>query len=127
MWTKERLAGGGTVVCDAPLLKKEGLPMFVRVGGGAAYQPDCMSLDEGIPEELRVELYADDAAELILNESETVTNRFACRRVGDGFEATAENNGDADRKYTLAVYAAEKEYTAELSVKAGSVGKVEIK
>ncbi|MBQ6165766.1 MAG: glycoside hydrolase family 31 protein [Clostridia bacterium] len=127
MWTKERLAGSRTVVCDAPLLKKEGLPMFVRVGGGAAYQPDCMSLDEGIPGELRVELYADDTAELILNESETVTNRFACRRVGAGFEVTAENNGDADRKYTVAVYADGTEYTAELAVKAGSVGKVEIK
>ena len=53
LWTKERFSGGRSVVCSAPLFKKEGLPMFIRVGGGAAYQPDCMYLDDVIPECLR--------------------------------------------------------------------------
>ena len=44
--------------------------MFVKVGGGAAYQPDCMSLPDGIPQALRVELYADTDAALVLRESE---------------------------------------------------------
>ena len=120
LWTKERLEGDQTVVCSAPLLKKEGLPMFIKVGGGAAYQPDCMSLTDRIPEALRIELYADDAAELLLHESETVTNRFRCERTDDAFEVTAENNSDVDRSYTLVVYADGTEYTAAFPIGAGS-------
>ena len=120
LWTKERLEGDQTVVCSAPLLKKEGLPMFIKVGGGAAYQPDCMSLTDRIPETLRIELYADDAAELLLHESETVTNRFRCERTDGAFEVTAENNSDVDRSYTLVVYADGTEYTAAFSIGAGS-------
>lgn len=120
LWTKERLEGDRTVVCSAPLLKKEGLPMFIKVGGGAAYQPDCMSLTDRIPETLRIELYADDAAELLLHESETVTNRFRCERTDGAFEVTAENNSDVDRSYTLVVYADGTEYTAAFPIGAGS-------
>ncbi len=127
MWTKERYSGGQTVLCDAPLLKKEGLPMFIRVGGGAAYQPDCMSLEDRIPDRLRVELYADTTASLTLHESETVTNRFTCRRTGGTFEISAENNGGTDREYTVAVYADGREYTAAFSVAAGTVKRTEIK
>ena len=118
MWTKERFDGGQTVVCDAPLLRKEGLPMFIRVGGGAAYQPDCMSLYDQIPQTLRIELYANSQAQLVLHESETVSNRFLCRRAGDAFEVYAENNGGIDRQYSITVYAAEKAYKADLTVRA---------
>lgn len=120
LWTKERLEGDQTVVCSAPLLKKEGLPMFIKVGGGAAYQPDCMSLTDRIPETLRIELYADDAAELLLHESETVTNRFRCERTDGAFEVTAENNSDVERSYTVVVYADGTEYTAAFPIGAGS-------
>ena len=120
LWTKERCTGGRTVLCDAPLLKKEGLPMFVKTGGGVAYHPDCMSLTDDIPAELRVELYADTSAELLLHESETVSNRFSCKKTGDGFEISAENNADIDRAYTVAVYAQGREFTAQFSVGAGT-------
>ena len=125
LWTKERFAGGRTVLCDAPLLRKEGLPMFVKTGGGVAYQPDCMSLTDSIPEKLRVELYADTAAELLLHESGTVTDRFRCTKIGGAFEVYAENNSDTDRRYTVAVYADGREYTAELAVRAGEATTVE--
>ena len=127
MWTKERFFGGHTVLCDAPLLKKEGLPMFIRVGGGAAYQPDCMSLEDRIPDRLCVELYADASAFLTLHESETVANRFSCRRAGGAFEVLAENNGETDREYTVVIYADGREYTAVFSVAAGTVKRTEIK
>ncbi|MCR5484952.1 MAG: hypothetical protein K6F09_05105 [Clostridiales bacterium] len=127
MWTKERFSGNRTIVCDAPMFQKEGLPMFIRVGGGAAHQPECMSLYECVPEELRVELYADTDASLVLHESETVTNRFSCKKTGDIFEAVAENNSDVDRKYTIVIYADGKEYTAEYSITAGTTQTVSIK
>ena len=120
MWTKERYADGQTVVCDAPLLKKEGLPMFIKIGGGAAYQPDCMSLEENIPEKLRVELYADTEASLLLHESETVSNRFSCKKDGGTYQVLAENNSLIDRRYTVIVYADGKEYTAAFTAKAGA-------
>ena len=120
LWTKERFGGKQTITCDAPLLQKEGLPIFVRVAGGAAFQPDCMSLTDDIPAELRVELYADAEAELLLHESETVTNRFRCEKTGDTFEVYAENNSAVDRSYTVVVYADGKEYTAALAVRAGA-------
>ena len=97
--------------------------MYVKVGGGVAYQPDCTSLYDRAPEELRVELYADDAAELILNEGEGIVNRFSCRKVGDAFEITAENHSTVDRRYTVVVYAKDEEYRADLSVKAGTIGR----
>ena len=120
MWTKERFNGDRTIECDAPLLQKEGLPMFIKVGGGAAYQPDCMSLIDRVPEELRVELYAQTQAELVLHESETVTNRFSCKKTGGTFEVYAENNSDTDRRYTVVVYADGKEYTTEFALEAGA-------
>ena len=127
MWTKERFAGKQTIVCDAPIFKKEGLPMFIKVGGGVAYQPDCMSLYDRVPAELRVELYADTAAELLLNENETVTNRFSCKKAGDTFEVFAENNSDVDRKYTIVIYTDGKEYTTSFDIKAGSLQNTKIK
>ena len=99
---------------------KEGLPIYVKVGGGVAYQPDCLSLYDNIPSTLRVELYADERAELVLNESETVTNKFACRKVGKAFEIYAENNGDIDRKYTIAIYAGDMAQADTFVVKAKS-------
>ncbi|MBQ7712308.1 MAG: glycoside hydrolase family 31 protein [Clostridia bacterium] len=105
LWTKQRFDGECTITADAPRFKKEGLPMYVRVGGGVAYQPDCTSLTDELPKELRVDLYAEDAAALTLNESETVTNRFSCKVTKRGCEITAENNGDEDRTYTIIVYA----------------------
>lgn len=120
LWTKERYDGGKTVTANAPMFVKEGLPIYVKVGGGVAYQPDCLSLYDNIPEKLRVELYADESAELVLNESETVTNRFACKKVGNAFEITAENNGDIDREYTVVVYASGKTFEATFGVKAKS-------
>ena len=122
LWTKERVCGGRTVECEAPLLKKEGLPMFIKEGGGAAYQPDCMSLESQLPARLRVELYADTEAELVLHESETVTNVFRCKKTGDGFEAYAENNGEEEREYTVVICANGREYTAAANVKAGETG-----
>ena len=93
--------------------------MYVKVGGGVAYQPDCTSLYDRVPEELRVELYADDAAELVLNEGEGVTNRFACKKAGDTYEITAENNSAVDRTYTVVVYA-DREYPVQFLIKAGA-------
>ena len=118
LWTRERFEGKQTVTASAPMFKKEGLPMFVKVGGGVAYQPDCLSLYDRVPEELRVELYADDSAKLVLNEGEKVTNEFSCKKVGDAFEVTAENNSDVKRKYTVVVFAGGKEFKAEFTVKA---------
>ena len=121
LWTKERFEGDRTITCDAPKFKKEGLPMFVKVGGGVAYQPDCMSLYDNVPETLRVELYADDKASLVLNESETVVNAFSCKKVNGAFEITAQNNSDVDRNYTVAIYCGDKTYETTFAVKAASV------
>lgn len=119
LWTKQRFEGGKTISVAAPMFKKEGLPMFVKVGGGVAYQPDCVSLYDRVPEELRVELYAEDSAKLVLNEGEKVANTFSCKKTGDAFEVTAENNADIARKYTVVVYADGRELTAAFTAKAG--------
>ena len=124
LWSKKSFAGNQRIVCDAPMFKKEGLPIFVKVGGGVAFQPDCQSLTEDLPAKLRVELYAESEATLVLNESESVTNRFACNKVKGGFEVTAENNGEIDRIYDLVVYCDGKEYSAEIPVKAKSTATV---
>ena len=101
--------------------------MFVKVGGGVAYQPDCMSLCDSVPDELFVELYADTYAELSLNEGETITNKFSCNKVSDGFEILAENNSDEDRKYNITIYAEDKKYQAKFTIKAKSVEKLRVK
>ena len=119
LWTKERFAGDRRITADAPKFKKEGLPIFVKVGGGLAFQPDCLSLYDRVPEKLFVELYAQEAAALTLNESETVTNAFSAKRVAGGFEITAENNADVDRVYSIAVYADGKKFESEFKIKAG--------
>ncbi len=119
LWTKQRFDGDQTIVCDAPKFKKEGLPMFVKVGGGVAYQPDCQSLYDRVPEALRVELYADLSASLVLNEGEGITNAFSAKKVGDGFEVIAENSSGVDRAYTIAVYANGKEFSAAFTIRAG--------
>ena len=92
-----------------------------------AYQPDCTSLYDRIPDSLRVELYADTDAELVLNESEKVTNVFRCKKVGAGFEAYAENNGESDRKYLIVIYCDGKELSREITVKAGAAARVEMR
>ncbi|MBO4323186.1 MAG: hypothetical protein J5836_00845, partial [Clostridia bacterium] len=120
MWTKEEFEGDKTVTADAPVFKKEGLPMFVKVGGGVAYQPDCMSLKDEIPEKLTVELYAKDTAKISLNESESVTNEFSCKKSGNSFIIKAENNGDTEREYDIVVYSGGKKYEKTLLVKAKS-------
>ncbi len=121
MWTKEVVEGDKTIVCDTPLLEKEGLPMFVKVGGGIVYQPDCLSLKDEIPNELRIELYADDSAEVKLYESETVCNKFSCKKANGGFEIYVENNSDIDRKYVVVIYADGKEIETVIDVKANAV------
>ena len=93
--------------------------MFVKIGGGVAYQPDCLSLYDRVPEALRIELYADASASLVLNEGEGIANAFSCKKVGDAFEVTAENNSGVDRAYTIAVYANGKEYSAGFTIRAG--------
>lgn len=127
LWTKERFAGDKKITVSAPMFEKEGLPMFVKIGGGVAYQPDCQSLVDALPRKLTVELYAKDYAELVLNESETVTNRFACKRVADGFEIYAENNGDCPRDYAIVVFADGQKYYAEFCVKAGATARKTVK
>ena len=127
LWTKESFNGEQVVECEAPILQKEGLPMFVKVGGGVAYQPDCMSLYDSVPDALFVELYADTCAELSLNEGECITNKFSCNKVGDGFEIFAENNSDVDRKYNITIYAGDKKYQAEFAIKAKSVKTLQVK
>ena len=126
-WTKERFVGDQTITANAPMFKKEGLPMYVKVGGGVAYQSDCTSLYDRIPDSLRVELYADTDAELVLNESEKVTNVFRCKKVGAGFEAYAENNGESDRKYLIVIYCDGKKLSREITVKAGAAARVEMR
>ncbi len=123
LWTKEIFKGEQTVKVAAPRFKKEGLPMFVKLGGGVAYQPDCLSLYDRVPEALRVELYAEDSAELVLREGADVTNRFSCEKSGEGFEIFAENHSAIDRKYTVVIYASGKEHSAEFDVKAGETKK----
>ena len=127
LWTKERFNGEQVVECEAPICKKEGLPMFVKVGGGVAYQPDCMSLYDSVPAELFIELYADNYAELLLNEGEDISNKFSCNKVGDDFEIFAENNSDEDRKYNITIYAENKTYQSEFTIKAKSVKKLRVK
>ena len=80
-----------------------------------------MSLPDGIPQALRVELYADTDAALVLRESETVTNRFRCVKSGDAFDVYAENNSDVDRRYTVVIYSGGKEYKAAQTAAAGTV------
>ncbi len=126
-WTKERFVGDQTITANAPMFQKEGLPMYVKVGGGVAYQPDCTSLYDRIPDSLRVELYADTDAELVLNESQSVTNVFRCKKVGAGFEAYAENNGESDRKYLIVIYCDGKKLSREITVKAGAAARVEMR
>jgi len=126
LWTKVRYAGEQTITTEAPMFKKEGLPMYVKVGGGVAYQPDCLSLYDRVPESLRIELYADISAKIVLNEGESVTNEFSCERVGGSFSVHAENHSDIDRNYTVVVYAAEGEYEKEFTVKAGTVKELTI-
>ena len=127
LWTKESFKGGQTISVSAPAFRKEGLPIFVKVGGGVAYQPDCMSLYDHVPEELRVELYAGEKAELVLNEGENVTNKFSCQRAGDDFEIYAENNSEIDRKYVIAIYEGGKTHEAEFTLKAHSTRRTKIK
>ena len=99
----------------------------MKVGGGVAYQPDCMSLYDSVPEELFIELYADNYAELVLNEGEDISNKFSCNKVGDDFEIFAENNSDEDRKYNITIYAENKTYQSEFTIKAKSVKELRVK
>ncbi|MBQ9369528.1 MAG: glycoside hydrolase family 31 protein [Clostridia bacterium] len=122
IWTKKAYKGDQTITVDAPMFKKEGLPMFVKDGGGVAYQPDCLSLYDTVSETLRVELYTDIMTEFTLHESETVTNTFACRYSGGVFEIYAENNSDIDRHYIIVVYKDGEEYKEEFDIKAHSRG-----
>ena len=122
LWTKERLEGKQTVTAQAPMFQKEGLPIFVRVGGAVAYQPDCLSLTDEVPAELRVEFYADKRVDFILVEGEAIHNRFTCIKMGNGaYDLFAENYTDADRKYTLVAYVPDGVCKAELTVKARSI------
>ncbi len=127
IWTKKRFSGDQTIECETPMFKKEGLPMFVKVGGGVAYQTDRLSLTEEIPEELTVELYADLYAELTLREGETVTNRFSCKKTSDGFCVYAENSSDVTRKYSIKIYCADKTLAVEESFLAGEARTIEVR
>lgn len=104
LWTKEQFDGEQTVLCGAPLLKKEGLPIFVRSGGGIVFGEDCMSLSEEIPPKLRVELYVGNSSNIVLNESETVSNRFGCTVYENSISIYAENNSNIDREYEIVIY-----------------------
>lgn len=127
LWTKEYYDGEKEIVCSCPLLKKEGLPMFVRVGGGVAYQPDTMYLTNECPDTLRVELYAENEAKLILNESEKITNEFSCVIKNGAALLYAQNNTDIMRRYEIVVYYCGKCYTISKDVAAGEVFGGEIK
>lgn len=126
VWTKEKKTGGKYIICRAPLFKKEGLPMFVRLGSGIAYQPQCMSLEDTIPDALEIELYADKYSELILHEGASVTNKFSCRVIDNTISVYAENNTDSPRKYSFAVYANGKCYKKEYKADARTVIEGEI-
>ena len=128
LWSKLRIEGDKTILADAPLFKKEGLPIFVKVGGGVAYQPECLSLRECVPEKLSIELYADDSAHLTLHESESVTNTFSCEKKEDGFEISAENKSDIQREYEVTVYYADrKALSTTLKAPAGKTATARVK
>lgn len=105
LWTKEVYDGEQTISVKTPLFEKEGLPIFVRIGGGVAYQEECLTLDDNIPNKLTIELYIDkQGAMLSLNEDENITNKFECVMNDGSIKIIAENNTDADRTYEFKIY-----------------------
>jgi len=127
LWTKKCYDGGKYIKCDCPLLKIEGLPMFVRVGGGLAYQKDTMHLTNECPDFLKLELYAEDKAKIILHEGENLTNEFSCCVTGGCVKVYAENNSEIMRRYEICVYCREKSFSISAEVKAGETFRGEIK
>ncbi len=126
LWTDEFLGGGVTITVDCPLTEKEGLPIFVRQGGGVAYQPDTMYLSNQIPCELSVDLYAETEAKLSLTEAPGITNNFTCKVKNGVIYITAENNTYIDRTYNIRVILQSKTYSVSLDVKSRTVEKKEI-
>ena len=127
LWTKERHEGGKTLVVDCPLTKKEGLPMFVREGGGVAYQKQTMYFANDIPAELDIELYVSEDAQIELLESENVKNKFSCSVGKNSIMVSAENNTDMERTYNINIILSDKTYFVTKKVAKGTALHEEIK
>ena len=127
LWTGEFIKGGTSIKVDCPLTKKEGLPMFVRQGGGVAYQPSEMYLTNDIPEELSVDLYAGTGAKLSLTEAPDITNSFVCEIKDGTISVAAENNTSIDRVYNIRVILPANTYSVTVKAKPGIVARKEIK
>lgn len=125
-WTKRVYEGDRNIMRSTPLLQKEGLPMFIRQGGGLAFQKDCTHLTDEIPDFLEIELYPDNFAKITLNESENVTNEFSCEIKNGKIEITAQNNSDKQRVYKFSIFVNSKVYETEIAVDKNSAKKYEI-
>ena len=127
LWTKERHEGGKTLSVDCPLTQKEGLPIFVREGGGVAYQKQTMYFANDIPAELDIELYVSEDAQIELLESENVKNKFSCSVGKNSIMVSAENNTDMERTYNINIILSDKTYFVTKKVAKGTVLHEEIK
>lgn len=125
-WTKKVYEGDRNIIKSTPLLQKEGLPIFIRQGGGLAFYADCNHLEERIPGYLEIELYPDDFAKLTLIESEDVANEFSCSVKDGKIEITAQNNSDRQRTYKFRVFVNSAVYEKEIKADAKSVKNYEI-
>lgn len=127
LWTGEQHEGEKNIECECPMYKKEGLPVFVRVGGGIAFQTSTMYLTNECPRSLKIQLYADDCAKLILNEGENITNEFSCTVSENSITVYAQNNSSFLRQYEFCIYHKGKEYKTKISAASGTVFREEIK
>ncbi len=123
LWTKTWYEGEREILCEAPLLQKEGLPMFVRCGGGLAYQKNCEYLSNDIPEELEIELYGKKQAELKLYESAQTTNVFSFHIEQNHIYIEAENNTSVERTYKIRLFTAQGHWEVDGRVEAMSTYK----
>ena len=103
-WTQETLQGGREIEVEAPLMKIEGIPLFVKRGGTVVRQKPEMTLNKDFPEELIIEFYPHPKAAIELYESEAVRNLFQCELNGKGLSLLLQNNTPRKRKYTVYIF-----------------------
>ena len=127
LWTNTCYQGETTVSMDCPLTEKEGLPIFIREGGGVAYQAQTMYFTNDIPGKLTIDLYAKEEAALQLYEAPEIVNRFSCNVHENGVCVEAENNSCIQRVYHIHVITPQKTYSVTKVAAPGEVIKEEIR
>ncbi len=60
-WTGKEYAGDQTVIVDAPLYGKDGLPMFVKAGAIIPMMPEMRYIFEKTPDPITLDVYPDEA------------------------------------------------------------------